>query len=264
MKPFFFGDPDKSLFGVYSAPGEHSPRSSAFVLCYPFGPEYVRAHRALRELSHDLTLGGHHALRFDYFGCGDSSGASDEGTVEQWLLDIALAVEELRESSGMARVSLLGLRFGATLAAVAASRNPAIDRLVLWDPIVSGADYLNELARRNRHFMEGRARPRGWVLSDPPEEVLGAPLPPSLRSSIAELDLLRLTRPPAKRVLLISTEEKQGLAELGEHLVRLGTPTDREHVPSPPLWLKQDQVDKTLVPQAVIQRIGDWLGGEAG
>jgi hypothetical protein len=63
-------------------------------------------------------------------------------------------------------------------------------------------------------------------------------------------------------VLLTSTEEKHGQDDLSEHLAKIGTPTDRQHVPSPPLWLKQDQVDKTLVPQEVIQRITSWLGGE--
>jgi uncharacterized protein len=264
MKPFYFGSPEKPLFGIYSEPRVHSPSRKALVLCYPFGPEYVRAHRALRELSHHLTQKGHHALRFDYFGCGDSSGASEEGTVEQWLEDIAQAMEELRESSGMPGVSLLGLRFGGTLAALAASRNPAIDRLVLWDPIVNGTAYLEELSRRNRHFMEGRPRPPGWTLSETPDEVLGAPLTKALRSSLAGVDLLGLTRPPARRVLLISTEEKHGLDELSDHLSKLGTPPDRQHVPSPPLWLKQDRVDKTLVPQEVIQRIASWLGGEHG
>jgi pimeloyl-ACP methyl ester carboxylesterase len=264
MKPFYFGAPEKPLFGIYSAPTGHTRSRNALVLCYPFGPEYVRAHRALRELSHHLTQRGHHALRFDYFGCGDSSGESEEGTVEQWLEDVAQAVEELRESSGLPRVSLLGLRFGATLAALAASRNPAINRLVLWDPILNGADYLEELRQRNRQFMEGRPRPRGWVEAEPPEEVLGAPLTPALRASMAALNLLSLPKLPAEKALLISTEERQGLEELADHLTRLGTPTDRQHVPSPPLWLKQDQVDKTLVPQEVIQRIASWLGGENG
>ena len=73
------------------------------------------------------------------------------------------------------------------------------------------------------------------------------------------MDLLSLTAPPARRALLISTEERPDLDGFREHLVRIGTPTDREHVPSPPLWLKQDQVDRTLVPQEVIQRIATWL-----
>jgi pimeloyl-ACP methyl ester carboxylesterase len=262
MKPFYFGDPDKPLFGIYSAPPDHSAPRGALVLCYPFGPEYMRAHRALRELSHHLGQKGHHALRFDYFGCGDSSGTSEEGTVEQWLADIAQAVAELRESSGIARISLLGLRFGATLAAVAASRNPSIDRLVLWDPIVKGTDYLEELARRDRRFMEGRPRPRGWVAAQPPDELLGSPITPPLRSSIAGTNLLGLTGPLARRALVISTEERPDLDGFCEHLARIGTPTDREHVPSPPLWLKQDQVDRTLVPQEVIQRIATWLERE--
>jgi pimeloyl-ACP methyl ester carboxylesterase len=46
-------------------------------------------------------------------------------------------------------VTLLGLRFGATVASLAAERFTDIDRLVLWAPIVDGERYMQELLRMN-------------------------------------------------------------------------------------------------------------------
>lgn len=263
MKPFYFGAPAKPLFGVYTAPGGHQPPRGAVLLCYPFGPEYLRSHRALRELSHHLSLRGQHTLRFDYFGCGDSAGATEDGTMEQWLEDIAHAVDELREASGFRRVSLLGLRFGATLAALFAGRDRDIAKLVLWDPIVSGSAYLKELSRRNRDFMQGRARPRGWTPSEPPDEVLGTPLPDALRASMGRADLLVQASPLARRIFIITTEKSPAAEALAAHLRTSGAETEYRHVPSPALWLKQDQVERALVPQEVIQRIGTSLGETA-
>jgi pimeloyl-ACP methyl ester carboxylesterase len=263
MKPFFFGEPQKPLFGIYNPPSDEAPPKGAVVLCYPFGPEYLRSHRALRELAGQLADTGHHALRFDYFGCGDSSGATEDGTVDQWLEDIARGVEELRETSGRPRVSLLGLRFGATLAALAAARLPEVDRIVLWDPIVNGRAYLDELNRRNHNFMEGRPRPPNWVEKTPPDELLGTPLPVALRTRLEAIDLLTLGGLEARSALLLSTEQTPWLSPLREHLGKLGVAAQYEHVPSPALWLKQDQVDRTLVPHQVLQRIASWLSGEA-
>ena len=261
MKPFFFGSPAKPLFGVYNPPADGLPPRGAVVVCYPFGPEYLRSHRALRELAVQLAATGHHVLRFDYFGCGDSSGATEEGNLDQWVDDIAQGVEELREASGRSRVCVLGLRFGATLAALGASLNPLIDRLVLWDPILSGREYLDELDRRNHAFMEGRTRPPGWVEAHPPDEVLGTPLPASLRASIEGVDLLALGKLHARSLLVLSTESTSRLAPFLEHLGKIGAAAEHENIPSPPLWLKQDQVDRALVPHQVIQRIAGWLSG---
>jgi pimeloyl-ACP methyl ester carboxylesterase len=259
MKPFFFGAAAKPLFGVYHSPADDVPPRGGVMVCYPFGPEYLRSHRALRELATQLAATGHHVLRFDYFGCGDSSGETEEGTVEQWLDDITRGVEELRESSGRPQVCVLGLRFGATLAALGASRDPGIDRLILWDPVVNGRDYLEELDRRNHAFMEGRPRPPSWVEGRPPVEVLGTLLPRALRESIEGIDLLSLASLHAKSLLVLTTDSNPGLAPLMKHLESLGLPAQHQHIPFPPLWLKQDHVDRTLVPHQVIQGIASWL-----
>jgi len=66
--------------------------------------------------------------------------------VQGWKADIETAMDELRHITDLQQVTLVGLRLGATLAAaVAADRQSDVDELVLWDPVVSGPEYLAEL-----------------------------------------------------------------------------------------------------------------------
>ena len=69
------------------------------VLCAPWGQEYMRTHRALRQLATQLDRAGIHVFRFDYFGTGDSSGDSDAGTPLRWIEDIRSAADEPRGAS---------------------------------------------------------------------------------------------------------------------------------------------------------------------
>ena len=138
MNPFFFGSRERALYGVYHPPrvqggGRGPVGREGVVLCYPFGVEYMRAHRAFRQLTTLLTRQGLHVLRFDYHGTGDSMGEGSEADLVGWTGDVATAIQELRDTAGLARVGLIGLRLGGALAARAAVGRDDVDRLVLWD-----------------------------------------------------------------------------------------------------------------------------------
>ena len=112
------------------------------MLCHPWGSEYIYAHRSVRHLALALCAAGFHTLRFDYFGTGDSAGESGDGDIPGWETDIESAMEELRDISGIPRVTLIGLRLGGTLAAqVAARRSAEVGELVMWTPILSGGTF---------------------------------------------------------------------------------------------------------------------------
>lgn len=146
MLPFFFGSAERRLFGVYEPAQRRRDAPRAVLLCNSWGPEYLSAHHALRVLAQRLCAAGFDTLRFDYFGEGDSGGDTTDADLDGWKQDIATAVAELKAMSTAPRVVLLGLRLGASLAAdVAPALASEIDRLVLWDPIVDGANYLTEL-----------------------------------------------------------------------------------------------------------------------
>src|SRR5918992_3821916 len=113
MNPFFFGSSQQPLYGVYHPPKARVPRRIGVVLCYPLWQEYMRAHRAFRQLAILLAKAGFPVLRFDYFGTGDSGGDSESGDVAQWTADVCTAIDELKDTAGVRSVSLVGLRVGA-------------------------------------------------------------------------------------------------------------------------------------------------------
>ena len=136
MNPFFLGSPRRRLFGIHAAGLSRSGTPRAVVLCQPLGNEYVYAHRSMRQLANRLSLAGFHTLRFDYFGTGDSAGEDGECDPAGLQADVVTAIETLKDLAATERVTLIGLRAGANVAASAANglRN-AVDALVLWDPI---------------------------------------------------------------------------------------------------------------------------------
>lgn len=143
---FFFRNGAHRLFGVLHAPKEASNGNGA-VFCHPFGEEKLWAQRVFVHFARDLAARGWTVLRFDYFGNGDSDGEFAESSVETALSDIHCAIRTLRSETSVREISVLGLRLGATLAAVAVEREPAITRLMLWEPIVDGASYMQEMLR---------------------------------------------------------------------------------------------------------------------
>jgi pimeloyl-ACP methyl ester carboxylesterase len=141
VNPLYLGTKERRLFAIYEPAALKDRRTRAAVLCYPWGAEYIYAHRTMRQLALKLSACGFHTLRFDYFGTGDSGGADSEADPAAAEADVESAIEGLKDIVGAARVALIGLRLGATLAARAAMRRKEnIEALVLWDPIVSADD----------------------------------------------------------------------------------------------------------------------------
>jgi pimeloyl-ACP methyl ester carboxylesterase len=168
-------------------------------------------------------------------------------------------LEEAKAMSGEVRGSLVGLRFGATLAFLAASKRADIDRIVLWDPIVNGRAYLGELAERHRALMAKRPLPRDYQEPDLPAEVLGVPLTASLRSAIAAIDLMGVRPPAGARVAVLSSESDPAVDGLCGHLRTTGALIECHARPGPRVWLKQDDIERTLVPYAALSTVESWL-----
>ena len=65
------------------------------------------------------------------------------------LDDIDTAIDLLKERTETDAVGLFGLRLGATEAALAAERRADVSTVVLWQPVVDGTRYMQELLRIN-------------------------------------------------------------------------------------------------------------------
>lgn len=147
-EPYFFANGDYKLFGVMHRPQPDKDLSKGFVFCHPFAEEKLWVHRAYVNFARTLVEHGFSVLRIDYMGHGDSEGNFEDSTITSRVSDIVCAVGQLKDA-GTKDVGLLGLRFGATLAAVAAEEIDAIDALIMWQPIVSGEKYMKEVLRSN-------------------------------------------------------------------------------------------------------------------
>jgi pimeloyl-ACP methyl ester carboxylesterase len=146
MNPLFIGTAERRLFGLYEPAASARGRPRAAVLCYPWGMEYIYAHRSMRQLASRLSAAGFHTLRFDYFGTGDSSGEMDQASLVGSNADVEAAIEALQDIAGTSKVVLIGLRVGANIAADVATRHKSeVEALVLWDPIISGEHYVQTL-----------------------------------------------------------------------------------------------------------------------
>lgn len=127
-----------------------SPNGRAVVLCHPLGEEKLWAHRPLVTFSRELASRGFTVSRFDCRGEGDSEGRFEDADLETRVSDVAAVVAAtIRAGRGISEISLVGLRFGALLASVAAARLEQVARLVMWDPAAEGDSYAQSLLRIN-------------------------------------------------------------------------------------------------------------------
>jgi pimeloyl-ACP methyl ester carboxylesterase len=226
-EPFRFGGLNRDLFGWFHAPFEMAaPRGMGIVLCNPIGEDAVRAHRAFRHLAERLASKGFAVLRFDFRGTGDSAeDEGDPGRVGAWLEDIGCAVDALRARAGVMRIGLVGLRFGATLAAEVASRMGGLDALVLWHPFPSGAQFATDSIRQHKAY--SMLDPRGFAMKGPPglfpgEEALGFHLTVDMLAELKSIDLAHLKKAPSPRVFLIEPRETPAAMRLANGLRALG------------------------------------------
>ena len=147
--PFFFPNGSYNIFGILH---EHEIESNGegFVFCHPFAEEKLWSHRVFVNFARELAKIGYTILRFDYMGHGDSEGKFEESSIETRVSDIKCAVRLLRSKLDDSRkINLLGLRLGATLAAMVAEEAENINRLILWDPIINGSTYMRQMLRIN-------------------------------------------------------------------------------------------------------------------
>jgi pimeloyl-ACP methyl ester carboxylesterase len=267
MTPTFFGDSAAPLFGVLHEPSPNRSRAHGVLLCPPIAQEYVRSHWAIRQLAASLERAGFACLRFDWYGVGDSAGDLADASVARWQADAVTAAQELRDSAGVKRVSLVGVRFGAAVALTAAAKiKPA--SLVLWDPI-DGPDYISELralhvAARvdpNRFFVrspEPHARPTELVGVD-----FGAQLLRELEGTAYDLPA---DGPSTPVCLLDSTggREAEGrFAALEAQLRERGFRVETAKAQLRASWTSVADLEELLLPSDAVHSVTRYLETQA-
>ena len=139
-------------------------RGDVAVLVCPglLGDELV-AYCALRVLADELARAGYWTVRLEYPGTGDSCDhpvAHSDSHWTAWQKSIETTADWLKSVSGARKLMLCGLRAGAMLATLSASRREDVDGLLLFEPTVSGRSYVRELTL-DAELHGGRVLPSG-------------------------------------------------------------------------------------------------------
>jgi pimeloyl-ACP methyl ester carboxylesterase len=202
-----------------------------------------------------LVRAGFHVLTFDYYGCGDSGGEYEDGCISGWCQDILLAVDTMRKEFHLDHVCLLGLHLGASLAMIAAADRDDIDALVLWDPVVSGKDLVEEMLGLQSTFPREKKPP--YRHDEDKYDVIGYPLTLEMIKDLEQLDLLRIRPLSKKRIFVVETGEESGNGKLNEFLKKIGYSVHYRHTPEARIWLKEPY--EAIVPQQTLQTLIAWI-----
>jgi alpha-beta hydrolase superfamily lysophospholipase len=258
-RPIYFGAEGRPLFGFYHPPREGPWRGVGVVLCPPIGTDRTRSDRAYRHLAERLAEAGFACLRFDLFGTGDSGGdESAPGLLQSWLDDVGLAIQELRARSGAQKVSLVGLRLGATLAMLYAAERGPVDSLVLWSPYVSGSGFVSEATKLHKLYLRIEPSLAGATPTQlDGEEALGMLLPRALVDDLSKIDLLVARRRPARRTLFIDGGNVQWRDALMARLRELGAEPELRSHPGHKFLITVSH--RATVPDEILQSIVGWL-----
>jgi predicted alpha/beta hydrolase len=214
------------------------------------GYEYTHSYRTLLHLSDRLARAGLPTLRFDYHGAGASPGdALTSGLLDKWVENVHAGVRLMQDITGR-EVSLLGLRLGAALAGVAASRFD-IDHLVAWAPVVSGRSFARELdamakiAGATRTAGAEYLEAGGFILSDETAE------------DLKTLKLDGLEYRIQGEALILERDDLPTPPKLASALSARGVHVDVLEAPGYAGMM--DEPHYTVVPDSALCMITDWL-----
>ena len=228
------------------------------VLCGPLGHEAVATHQGWRQLADTLCGQGLHVVRFDYRGTGDSVGDdADAARLQNWQQNVENAAVLLRHRCQVTSITLVGLRFGAALAMMAAPRIDAVNAIALLAPAISGKTHLRELRLLARVWHEqafGKGPPQ-----DPEGglEVTGTRHSAETIRAIGAVDL-RKTTAFIPRVLLMDSGDRAETAQLADRLGSQGCVVTRLPFAGEAAFLTEPVTSR--VPHDAFDQLAAWIG----
>lgn len=207
-QPLWIGEESRKLYAALHVPSAPCAQA-AVLLVSPLLHEQPRSRRFLTETASELASLGIPVLRFDFFGTADSAGDNIETDLSSMRDDLARAMDALRKQSGVARVVLLAWRAGALAAWDWMLREGDASVLVLWEPILSGAEWLAELSAAD---LRERCSPDRYTFVLPREvdnadgQLMGYAVSTRFRDEFAAIDMRASDTRPGCPVWLIERD----------------------------------------------------------
>ncbi|BCT69208.1 hypothetical protein NNRS527_02822 [Nitrosospira sp. NRS527] len=257
--PFFLKVEPGERFCLYHAPPASRECRGVLIYVHPFGDEMNKSRRMAAMQARAFAAVGFGVLQIDLFGCGDSSGEFGDASWNIWKRDLAAAWSWL-ENRVAAPISLWGLRLGALLALdFARSSENAINRIILWQPVISGESFLTRFLRlrlaneillgdASTEKNTGTNAMRDSLRAGNPLEVAGYELAPDMAAAIDILQAAELlvTRCPVHWFEVVA-EPGRSMTAAGTKVVTAwkqnGVDLHLQLVPCLPFWATQEISD---------------------
>ena len=253
---YFDSTVGESLFGWYHAPVAGCS-DLAVAICPPLGHEYVSSYRSLRHLADRLASAGVPALRFDYHGVGNSAGFErDPDRLAVWQDNVRDALAALRSLSGCNRLGLIGLRMGATVAALLSAQSE-LSCAVLWAPCIRGRTYVREMKAMH---MAGDYRTSSAPSATGEVEAGGFLLTEQTISHLDRVDLSRVV-PKAQRVLIVERDDLSQDFALRDAWQKNGANVEQRRLPGYVDMLAASHA--TIVPHDALREIVEWISADS-
>jgi len=251
---FFLKTESGDRFCLYHAPHPNKECRGVFIYVHPFGDEMNKSRRMVALQARAFATMGFGVLQMDLFGCGDSNGEFGKARWDIWKQDLEIAWSWL-ENRTTASISLWGLRLGALLALdFARSSTNIIDKIILWQPVISGELFLtqflrlrlaNEMLAGGSEKTTGTQAIRSSLAIGERLEVAGYELAPDLAVAIDSLRAIKLLVPkvPVHWFEIVSKSGRT-MPPAGAKVVRAwekeGSNPQVHLVPCVPFWATQE------------------------
>ena len=206
LLPFFLPAQGGQRYCLLHLPAPGQAARGGIIYIHPFAEELNKSRHVAAMQARAFAALGYSVLQLDLYGCGDSSGDFGDARWSIWRNDLHLACAWLaRRVDGP--LTLWGLRLGALLAldyAARAEQAPA--RMLLWQPVLSGAQHLNQFLRlrvagemlQDGGASGGTAALRARLQAGEVLEIGGYELHPALALAVEGVDAARLAAPPCR------------------------------------------------------------------
>jgi len=251
---FFLKTESGDRFCLYHAPHPNKECRGVFIYVHPFGDEMNKSRRMVALQARAFATMGFGVLQMDLFGCGDSNGEFGKARWDIWKQDLEIAWSWL-ENRATTSISLWGLRLGALLALdFARSSTNIIDKIILWQPVISGELFLtqflrlrlaNEMLAGGSEKTTGTQAIRSSLAIGERLEVAGYELAPDLAVAIDSLRAIKLLVPkvPVHWFEIVSKSGRT-MPPAGAKVVRAwekeGSNPQVHLVPCVPFWATQE------------------------
>jgi exosortase A-associated hydrolase 2 len=198
-KPFFLNSSRGQRFCLLYPPLADVCKG-VFLYAHPFGEEMNKSRRMAALQAREFAANGYAVLQIDLLGCGDSSGEFGDASWDAWKDDLSSARQWLEHEYAVP-FYLWGLRLGGLLA-LDYAQSAHVDRMLLWQPVLSGNAYLTQLLRlrvANEMLADGKDKSSGGTqaLRDALKagetlEIAGYDITPQMAQAIDSLDASKI------------------------------------------------------------------------